>query len=163
RDTFESFAGDLLDELGYEIGGVGRERAEQRRAKRRSRPPPAPFVVGVTRSGTTLLRLMLDAHPELAVPPETHFLTELIAAAGKRDAGPEALAEVIVGDRHWGDFALDRDEFRRRIAGLDGSGADEVARAFYSLYADREGKPRWGDKTPQYLKAMADIADLLPE
>ena len=35
---------------------------------------PAPFVVGVGRSGTTLLRLMLDAHPELAIPPETHFL-----------------------------------------------------------------------------------------
>ena len=31
---------------------------------RRRGPPPAPFVVGATRSGTTLLRLMLDAHPE---------------------------------------------------------------------------------------------------
>src|SRR5215218_1167159 len=28
--------------------------------------PPAPFIVGVPRSGTTLLRLQLDAHPELA-------------------------------------------------------------------------------------------------
>src|SRR5439155_11045550 len=99
--------------------------------------------------------------PELAVPPETHFLTELIEAG--RRASPEALAEVIVGDRHWGDFALDGDEFRRRVAGLDGAGADEVARAFYGLYADREGKPRWGDKTPQYLKAMGDIEKLLPE
>ena len=32
---------------------------------------PAPFVVGATRSGTTLLRLMLDAHPEMAIPSET--------------------------------------------------------------------------------------------
>ena len=28
---------------------------------------PVPFIVGVGRSGTTLLRLMLDAHPELSV------------------------------------------------------------------------------------------------
>jgi len=162
RDTFESFAGDLLDDLGYEIGEVGRERAEQRKAKR-GRHAPAPFVVGVTRSGTTLLRLMLDAHPELAIPPETHFLTDLIAAGERGGANPEALAKVIVGDRHWGDFALDGDALLRQVAGLDGARADDVARAFYSLYAEREGKPRWGDKTPQYLKAMADIEGLLPE
>ena len=38
-----------------------------------------PFIVGVGRSGTTLLRLMLDAHPAFAIPPETHFVPELIA------------------------------------------------------------------------------------
>ena len=43
--------------------------------------PPAPFVVGLTRSGTTLLRMMLDAHPELTIPPETHFVPDLIKAA----------------------------------------------------------------------------------
>ena len=43
--------------------------------------PPAPFVVGVGRSGTTLLRLMLDAHPQLAIPAETHFVPQLIESA----------------------------------------------------------------------------------
>jgi hypothetical protein len=38
---------------------------------------PAPFIVGVGRSGTTLLRMMLDAHPDLAIPPETGFLPEV--------------------------------------------------------------------------------------
>ena len=42
---------------------------------------PAPFVVGVGRSGTTLLRLMLDSHPQLAIPAETHFVPELIERA----------------------------------------------------------------------------------
>ena len=36
-----------------------------------------PFLVGVARSGTTLLRLMLDAHPQLTIPPETHFVPKL--------------------------------------------------------------------------------------
>ena len=39
-----------------------------------------PFIVGVGRSGTTMLRLMLDAHPELTIPPETHFVPDLIDA-----------------------------------------------------------------------------------
>ena len=33
-----------------------------------------PFVIGAPRSGTTLLRFMLDAHPSMAIPPETGFL-----------------------------------------------------------------------------------------
>ena len=33
-----------------------------------------PIVVGAPRSGTTLLRFMLDAHSQLAIPPETGFL-----------------------------------------------------------------------------------------
>jgi hypothetical protein len=131
--------------------------------RRRQPRTPAPFVVGVTRSGTTLLRLMLDAHPELAVPPETHFLPELIKAARERGASPQELAEGVIAERHWGDFALDAELFRERVAGIDRGGAGDVARAFYSLYAEREGKPRWGDKTPQYLKRMRMIERKLPE
>ena len=67
------------------------------------RRAPAPFIVGVGRSGTTLLRLMLDAHPNLAIPPETVFVPELIATADggadseRRDGLPAlhpALAET---------------------------------------------------------------------
>jgi hypothetical protein len=124
---------------------------------------PAPFVVGVGRSGTTLLRLMLDAHPELTIPPETHFVPELIAAAGKRRATPERLAEVILGQRQWADFGLDADELRRRLAALDELEAGPAVRAFYALYAERAGKPRWGDKTPIYVEHMREIKAALPE
>ena len=32
------------------------------------------FIIGCPRSGTTLLQRMLDAHPEIAIAPETHFM-----------------------------------------------------------------------------------------
>ena len=36
---------------------------------------PAPvFVVGSMRSGSTMLRLMLDSHPRIAIPSETGFM-----------------------------------------------------------------------------------------
>ncbi len=44
---------------------------------------PAPFfVVGAQRSGTTLLRLMLDHHPSIRVPHEFDFAVEWVTAAG---------------------------------------------------------------------------------
>jgi hypothetical protein len=38
-----------------------------------------------------------------------------------------------------------------------------VLRAFYELYAESQGKPRWGDKTPRYMRAMPRIQRALPE
>src|SRR5437764_13519816 len=57
---------------------------------------PVPFVVGAARSGNTLLRLMLDAHPELAIPPETDFIPEAAAADT-----PDAFMDVLTGRWGW--------------------------------------------------------------
>ena len=35
------------------------------------------FIVGVARSGTTLLQSMLASHPEIHSFPETHFFVKL--------------------------------------------------------------------------------------
>jgi hypothetical protein len=125
--------------------------------------PPAPFVVGVGRSGTTLLRLMLDAHRELTIPPETHFVPELIAACGKRRASVQELLEIVTSGRQWGDFGLEAEELERRFETVEPLEAGGALRAFYGLYAERAGKPRWGDKTPIYVEHMRQIHGALPE
>src|SRR4051794_41876861 len=38
-----------------------------------------PFIVGCQRSGTTLLRAMLDSHSQVAVPGESHFIPAMEA------------------------------------------------------------------------------------
>ena len=123
---------------------------------------PAPFVVGVPRSGTTLLRLMLDAHPELTIPPETHFIPSVIRAA-RRGGSADRVAALITHHRRWRDFGLDANELRERIRALDPLEAGAAIRAFYELYAERHGKPRWGDKTPGYAVRMRRIQRALPE
>ena len=151
--------------------------AEIRRVRRRAgwalarlREPqraPAPFVIGVPRSGTTLLRLMLDAHPDLAVPPETHFLPKLIRLvqdAGEGEDVRAAAVELITTHRRWPDFGLDAGELRDRLIAVEGPlRPGDAARAFYEAYAAKHGKPRWGEKTPQYLKTLKRIGTALPE
>ena len=140
-----------------------RQSRSRRASARGAERTPAPFVVGVNRSGTTLLRMMLDAHPELTIPPETHFVPELIAAAESKDPAPETLLATITGQREWGDFGLDEDELLERFRAIEPLNAGDALRAFYSAYAERAGKPRWGEKTPIYVKSMRKIERALPE
>jgi len=119
-------------------------------------------VVGANRSGTTLLRMMLDAHPELTIPPETHFVPDVIQACD--DGGtPEEVVEVMTSHREWGDFGLGSDEVLESIRQVDPLTAGGALRAFYGLYAERAGKPRWGEKTPGYATNMIEIQGALPE
>jgi len=130
----------------------------------RSEPgPPAPFVVGATRSGTTLLRLMLDAHPEVGIPSETHFFHKLIKRGERRRLTPELMADTIITHKRWGDFRLDPDDLRARLGAVEPFNLSDGLRAFYGLYAEKQGKTRWGDKTPGYLRYMRRIEWVLPE
>ncbi|HEY8467829.1 MAG TPA: sulfotransferase [Solirubrobacterales bacterium] len=137
-----------------------------RRLRGRSEPQfPAPFVVGVGRSGTTLLRLILDAHPELAIPPETHFMPQLIQRSGQLHFTPKRVVRLIVEDEHrrWPDFGLDEEQLLERFQALERFNIADALREFYRAYADKHGKPRWGDKTPDYVRRMRRIKRTLPE
>jgi hypothetical protein len=117
----------------------------------------------VPRSGTTLLRLMLDAHPELAIPPETHFVSRLIKLSRAGELDVHRAYDLIATHPRWGDFGLDADELRRGLFMLDPFTAGDALRTFYRLYAARHGKPRWGDKSPNYVMRMRRITRALPE
>ena len=124
---------------------------------------PAPFIVGAERSGTTLLRLMLDAHPDLAIPPETHFIDRAAEACEEASDPRQAFLETVMSHRRWGDFRIEGNLLARRIAAIEPFDLGEALRAFYELYAERFGKPRWGDKTPNYVHRMELVQSLLPE
>jgi hypothetical protein len=126
-----------------------------------------PVIVGVPRSGTTLLRFMLDSHPILAIPPETTFLP---AAYELRQAGRdtwEDLFDLLTAFPRdapaWPDFGLEPLELQEEFRKIHPFGLGEGLRAFYRLYASKQNKPRYGDKTPSYCEHIPSIASLLPE
>jgi hypothetical protein len=136
---------------------LGRNRSARR-------PDPAPFVVGVPRSGTTLLRLMLDAHPELAIPAESGLLLSIIGrsfAAGP--ISPIELYRLAVESPTWADSGLSPDEYLNRLVSLYPFSISGGVRAFYRLYCEQRGKPRWGDKTPNNIEYLGPISLIVPE
>ena len=105
------------------------------------------FLGGEGRSGTTLLRVMLDAHPTISCGPETHFLVD------------EKLRKY---HRHF------RGKWWKRAKGY-GYGLDDMddlvrdfVRGWFETYMKRRGKRRWADKTPQNIHVIPYLFELFP-
>jgi hypothetical protein len=112
----------------------------------------APVVVlGVSRSGTTLLKEMLDRHSELAIPTESYFVPQLWSRHGARPQREAFLADVarLARIAEWG---VTPAMIAERLPS-EPTFADAVA-AIYRAYADSQGKPRFGDKTPAYMQQL---------
>ena len=131
---------------------------------------PAPFIVGVPRSGTTLLRLMLDASSELAIPGETHFLPDLIHQWREmgRDAVPDderrrAALELITGHPRWQELDIEAGALEEQLMKPASLDVGDVVRAPFLVHARTRGKMRWGDKTPPYITKMRRIQRAVPE
>lgn len=126
-----------------------------------------PFIVGSPRSGTTLLRFMLDSHPQLAIPPETGFFNSPLKFWWRGDKLRKKFFDSIVNYPRpissWPDFEIPEEVFREALSTIDPFNVSDGYRTFYRLYAERFGKPRWGDKTPLYCFKLSSIRRLLPE
>ena len=124
------------------------------------------FVVGFPRSGTTMLQLMLHAHPRIAIPPETRFVLngyQQRAEFGdlREPENRRRLAQWIVAKKTFKDLRLDKDAIIEEIV----AGPPTIGSAFgivFRAYARRYGKPRWGDKRPSYLHALHVVLALFP-
>ena len=122
---------------------------------------PPFFIVGSARSGTTLLRLMLNAHPEVAIPPESRFITELWTGHDEVEVDP-LLAELEANDR-FQTWELPIAEVKRELNGGSSARYVEVMEAAYTAHARAHGKHRWGDKTPRYVRHIPLLARLWPD
>jgi hypothetical protein len=116
-----------------------------------------PIIVGAIRSGTTLLRLMLDAHSQIAMPPETSFPESIFQKA--LELSGDSVAELIAAHSKWEDLGIDRDEY---IAACRNRSGMEAMRLVWELYGRRQSKPIVGDKSPGYVKFLPVIQRVLP-
>lgn len=125
------------------------------------------FIVGVGRSGTSLLQSMLNAHSQICFPPESQFIRSLIASRRlqralrrghtgqvlekvsnhqglkKVDVDPERICEELIEEGH-----LSLENLYRRIL-ID--------------QAERNGKSRVGDKDPKNLEYLPEIYSIFPD
>lgn len=125
------------------------------------------FVVGFQRSGTTVLRLMMNAHPELAIPHDSAELwlryrrqvpryNHLRGAEDVRALIDDLLAEPRI--QAW-QTPLPKERILAEPLPTTFPG---VMDRFHRVYAEAHGKQRWGDKNTGTLTELDQLDAMFP-
>ncbi|GJM21957.1 MAG: sulfotransferase [Planctomycetota bacterium] len=131
--------------------------------------PTAPiFVVGHPRSGTTLLRLILNAHSRIVIPPEAHiasFLRRLKRKYGdlRSDVTMKRVAERIADKERMREWGFPREQMIEALVAAPSRDAAGLFRALMSLWTEQENKPRWGEKTPGTYRFLPEVNAWFPD
>lgn len=123
------------------------------------------FVFGCPRSGTSLLSRILNAHPRIGIPFESHFYTKFarriqrygdLAVAANRRRLLRDMLDTLYG---WSS----KPELDRAFAGMKHASLHGAVDSIIHEWCLRHGKERWGEKTPFHARHWRDIASAFPE
>lgn len=123
------------------------------------------FIIGVHRSGTTLLRYMLNRHPHIYIPPESDFIPRFFRGNPKQELSPKRVNQdlAIIFEkyrfvREWQGSPLKVSDF------AEGKITPKVfLDTLYGAYAKQNGALRWGDKTPIYCSYIDLLDQIFPQ
>lgn len=126
------------------------------------------FVIGVGRSGTSLIQSMLHAHPDVAFLPETHFFRRYIARSyGRRkheNHGAEAFQSTLANDKEYqrADISTTEllDPFLKDVQPFD---LPRVCTHLFQLYRNRKGANVIGEKDPRLIDYLPQVQNVFPE
>lgn len=127
---------------------------------------PYVFIVGCQRSGTTLLKRMLNAHPRLAVTSESNWIARLFEKkAGLSPQGlvsPELLS-FLLADPAFTRLNIDRKELEALIRAGQQVTYSEFVSGVFNLYGRAQGKALVGNKTPAHIRRLGTLHALWPK
>ncbi|HVA61392.1 MAG TPA: sulfotransferase [Mycobacteriales bacterium] len=125
---------------------------------------PVLFIGGAGRSGTTLLRNLLTAHPKLAVPGESYFIYNVYNQLRSIDAvdDPWIAWQLIQRNRFFTQWRLDVSFVEELLAANKPIWYADLLRLLFAAYAASKGKSRSADKTPLHVQHFSWLASQFP-
>lgn len=124
------------------------------------------FVVGMPRSGTTLVSSKLSAHPEISIAPESHFLNYWM-----QRFDPESLNTACGFSSFWDEFIqserfqyfeIEPIQLLESISQVSQFKAKQLFSNLLKEYAQKSKKPRWGEKTPAHYAHIDELLSWYP-
>lgn len=125
------------------------------------------FIVGAPRSGTTLLRLILDRHPAIAIPDETeffHFVYNRRRTFGDLSVprNRQRLIHQYLATEHIRRLGLDLTALHETLM-REGTGYPEFFSSLLRFNATHHGKQIPGEKSPYHALAVELLCAWFPD
>jgi hypothetical protein len=131
---------------------------------------PYVFIVGCARSGTTLLRRMISAHPHITMTTQSRFIPiffkERTGLTPEGFVTPELIPKLLEYHRFPKIFSkvkVGREELERLINSDEPLSYSAFVTAVFDLYGKAKGKRLVGDKTPTYVRHIPTLHALWPQ
>jgi hypothetical protein len=131
---------------------------------------PMFFIIGRPRSGTTMLRMLFEAHPHVIIPPESPFIISLYKKYGKikfwDDGIIQSFADDLMKQRYFDKWLVSGEDLRAHLLKVIGectfqTMVKQVCLAYQSVY-DKQQIQLIGDKNPYYSLYIRRIHKLFP-
>lgn len=125
------------------------------------------FLVGCPRSGTTLLQQMLDAHPEVAIAPETHFIHYFWQRQERygdlnEDSNYKLLLTDITALPEFSEMGLTQETFCR-VAWQNQRSYGALLSLLLEQFARHRGVEIVGEKTPNHVLYLPQLQQFFPQ
>ncbi|MEM7793937.1 MAG: sulfotransferase [Cyanobacteria bacterium P01_C01_bin.118] len=125
------------------------------------------FIVGMPRSGTTLLTAILSAHPRIAISPESHFLTYWVPNHRhlnlKISKDFQEFWQLLSQSKRFSYFDINAEKTLANILSKGDISYANIFLGWMETYARRCHKPRWGEKTPLHYQHLEQLLAWFPQ
>ncbi|MBM9538528.1 sulfotransferase [Desulfobulbus alkaliphilus] len=121
------------------------------------------FIVGAPRSGTTMLAVLLDRHPRIAIPPETQFFTDFLPDTKKAEQATSHQHKLNAALAHprLRDLELEFDEVLPLFQRCQNT-YEDLFRTLLEAYARKKGAVRVGEKSPKHIEHVPNLLHTFP-
>ena len=124
------------------------------------------FIIGVGRSGTTLLQSMLNAHPQISVPPESHFFRKYVVPEFRKQIPKKSfddIADTLKKDFHLARLKVDLNALLKNFTVKnDAFFFRDLFSKTLKVYSEKMGKKIVGEKDPSYTHLLREIFSIYP-
>jgi hypothetical protein len=135
------------------------------------------FIVGIPRSGTTLLAAMLAAHSRMSCGPETHFFRRLEKVdpddLTRAAEWPRAAVDFICSITHTSfsseerlrlinKYQIEKSQIESYLSSKEPS-IPTILSSITEQFMVRMGKTRWVEKTPDHIEHLSLMRKYFPD